>query len=492
MIEVAYAVHDYSGEYTSYLWVSMKSLLEHTKEKVNIHILCDRTLSNKNRKVLRALCEEYDQKIDFREISLDRRIDVIQLLRSGYNEGILFRLYLPELFPFLPKMIYLDSYLLFRTDIKELWDIDVLDVALAGRWDPPVKGYRMLGEKESEKMMPFWENCEWSFYINSGVLILNLDRMRRCGNLVDKAVSFFHKYGMAYPDQDVLNAVFAGQIKLIPYQYNIKEPIYSSVESGCIYHYEYAHENGKLYPLDQMFLDYWEQSPFYHPEYGKKEKIFYLRRLKSRLELYERLESKNMMDRQSVLYKAAELYRLGHYEECCDYLGNDHWKEHLCPCKETINEDEFQIERVQYLAQSLCASGQREEAAELLSDFLGKATVRNHGYLNQSVRIMHLQFLFGEILYQMKEYEKAEKTFLGCLFLGNQQKLFLVFEALQYAVKCAWEQKAFERAMEYVQRMLVLDSKKLEAKIMRLKTDYMMKKQKENKEDAQTVLLGDL
>lgn len=487
MIEIAYAVHDYSGEYTSYLWISLKSLLEHTQETIHIHILCDKTLSRQNRDFLQRLCVDYAQPIDFWEIQLDPRIDRTQLLKSGYNEGILFRLYLPELFPFCDKMIYLDADLLFQMDIKELWDQDVSDVALAGRWDPPVEGYRLLGKTETEKMVPFWENCDWNFYINSGVLLLNLDRMRKCGNLVEKAIAFFGRYGMAYPDQDVLNFVFEGQKKLLPYQFNIKEPSYGAVEPGCIYHYEYAHENGKLYPLDQLYLDYWAQSPFYHPEYGKKEKVLYLRRLKSRLELYERLEAQHQMDHQTVLYKATELCRLGQYEECCAYLLRDAWKEHLAPFEDAWSEDAFQVGKTRCLAQSLFACGHRQQAAALLTAFLEKSSGQPCGYSHQPFEILHLRFLLGSFFYQMEQYEKAEKTFLSCLFLGDMEKRLLVSQALLYAVKCAWKQDAPQRAMDYIQRMLVLDSQDRKAKMMRLKTEYLLRKAKGKQKDVQTV-----
>jgi len=53
-------------------------------------------------------------------------------------------------------------------------------------------------------------------YINSGVLLINLKKIAEYENLL-----FETKVPLYYPDQDLLNAAFAGKIKILPLKYNL-------------------------------------------------------------------------------------------------------------------------------------------------------------------------------------------------------------------------------------------------------------------------------
>lgn len=99
MIEIAYSVHDYFGDYYRYLGVSVFSVMENTEASLRFHILCDSTLTAEARSELKLLCEGRGQQIRFYDIPDDDRISKVRLFRDGYTEGILYRLHLPELLP---------------------------------------------------------------------------------------------------------------------------------------------------------------------------------------------------------------------------------------------------------------------------------------------------------------------------------------------------------------------------------------------------------
>lgn len=40
-IEIAYAIHDYYGNYYEYLAVSLVSVMENTKVPLSFHVICD-------------------------------------------------------------------------------------------------------------------------------------------------------------------------------------------------------------------------------------------------------------------------------------------------------------------------------------------------------------------------------------------------------------------------------------------------------------------
>ena len=121
-----------------------------------------------------------------------------------------YRLLIPELLPKqFEKVIYLDCDLVVRGDLEQLWEIDLEEnyvLAAQDTWIPYVSSttgllnYQDLGISPNSK------------YFNSGVLVINLKKWRT-DNIGAKAINYFKqntKY-VRWPDQDVLNALFAGQ-----------------------------------------------------------------------------------------------------------------------------------------------------------------------------------------------------------------------------------------------------------------------------------------
>ena len=57
------------------------------------------------------------------------------------------------------------------------------------------------------------------FYINSGVIIMNLKSMREFG-IGKNIFNFATKHSLQYWDQKAINAVCGNNIKIIPFKYN--------------------------------------------------------------------------------------------------------------------------------------------------------------------------------------------------------------------------------------------------------------------------------
>jgi lipopolysaccharide biosynthesis glycosyltransferase len=126
------------------------------------------------------------------------------------------RLLLHNLLPDLEKVIYLDCDLLVNHDLARLWQIDLGDKPLAATVDLviPTIGHEMeslaVELPELDPQLP---------YLNGGVLLLNLSRLRNidASSLYTKAVK---KISVRFGDQSVLNAAFAGQWKVLPPNWN--------------------------------------------------------------------------------------------------------------------------------------------------------------------------------------------------------------------------------------------------------------------------------
>ena len=130
-------------------------------------------------------------------------------LRCDYfTLTIYFRLFIPAMFPEYDKGIYIDSDVVLTDDIAKLFDTDIGDNFIGACNDlsiadiPPLVAYteNAVGVKGKE-------------YINSGVLLMNLKKMRECdfeGHFLN-LLNTYHFDSIA-PDQDYINAMCNGKI----------------------------------------------------------------------------------------------------------------------------------------------------------------------------------------------------------------------------------------------------------------------------------------
>jgi len=134
-----------------------------------------------------------------------------------------YRLMAPALFPQYNKMIYMDSDVAVEGDLTEYFSTDLTGYYLGGvmaasyHWAPD--GNRMYCE---ENGIPAIDQ-----YINAGVILMNLEEMRRDG-LVEKFLELV-PLGLRSQDQDILNRVCYGHIKQLPYKYDAMIAKYESV-----------------------------------------------------------------------------------------------------------------------------------------------------------------------------------------------------------------------------------------------------------------------
>ena len=198
--------------YAPFLAVALNSAIKNSDPQRNYKaIVLYQDLGADNISRLQSLQTE-NFKIELMPIranmeALDDRMS--NRLRCDYfTLTIYFRLFIPSMFPQYDKGIYIDSDVVLTDDIAKLFDIDIGENYIGACNDlsiadiPPLVAYteKAVGVNAKE-------------YINSGVLLMNLKKMRD-DDLEGHFLSLLNKYHFdsIAPDQDYLNAICNGKI----------------------------------------------------------------------------------------------------------------------------------------------------------------------------------------------------------------------------------------------------------------------------------------
>lgn len=243
-IHIGFGVHDKTGDYTAWVGVAMLSLIEHTGSKICFHIVHDETLSDLNRDRLVQLAIINGHRIFFHLLNANAFISVKEQMRF-YTIGAMFRVVLPEILSELSKIIYLDADILANRDIKELWEIDITNYAMAAVADMDVVNgkVRPLPVKK--------EQVDRERYFNSGVLYLNMEKIRAMGNMRELVLNYLQEEKESdLPDQDALNVLYGQETLLIDGDWNyfvknvrqlkdnkLQSKFYHYVGTGCFLYY---------------------------------------------------------------------------------------------------------------------------------------------------------------------------------------------------------------------------------------------------------------
>jgi hypothetical protein len=204
-IQVAFGLYDKTGKYTLFVGTVIQSVLENTLSKVCFHIFHDDTLNRTNKEKLIQTVGEFGSYIQFHEVNPADFYGNHRWVKY-YTIGCMFRLIMPRVLKNLNRLIYLDADLLFNRDIKDLWDIDISGYSLAAVkdviFDNGITQPKFVEEGIVSK----------DRYFNSGVLLMNLDAIRKKGDLLDLSIEFLENNpDSALPDQDALNYYLMSQ-----------------------------------------------------------------------------------------------------------------------------------------------------------------------------------------------------------------------------------------------------------------------------------------
>lgn len=210
--------------------VTVASLLDASKNSCShydIYCIC----SNGAEKVENKLKKIVKKRDKFSNIFI---YPVENKYANGYEirkitSGAYLRLQLHNILSNLDKIIYCDVDILFKNNLQEIWDIPIDHNYFMG-----VKGANNLSHIWNENLIKFnyWNKFDKNTYINSGVVVMNLQKIR--DDNLEKQWENMVNDAYFYVDQDIINIVCKNKIGFLPLKYNI--PAY--LDNNTLLNYE--------------------------------------------------------------------------------------------------------------------------------------------------------------------------------------------------------------------------------------------------------------
>ena len=202
-----------------YAWlmgISMLSLFENNKEckEINVYLFGDK-ISKDNEVKLNSIADKYGRNfslIDVNDLELPEKLYSGRYPKSAFSRIFAYKL-LPES---IDKVLYLDCDLIINGEIEELYDMDFAGNTLMAAMDPVSVVYnKKIGIRNSD------------VYINTGVMLMNLTKMRNNPKIVEMS-EFVNRYSKAmdYADQEIINGIYQGEIGYIPVKFNMMTQAY--------------------------------------------------------------------------------------------------------------------------------------------------------------------------------------------------------------------------------------------------------------------------
>lgn len=199
------------------LIISVLSLLKNVKQELKIYVFTMNMQIGK--KIFKGISNSIIDLLDKRvkeenHNSFVKIIDVTNLfnesmpkknMETRFTPYCMIRLFADEI-PELPdKILYLDTDVVCRKDFSEFYDQDITNYELVGVLDHYGKWF-------------FKKNIFKIDYINSGVLLLNLARIKQT-ELFKKCRKMCSEEEMFMPDQSAINRLAISK-KIVPRKYN--------------------------------------------------------------------------------------------------------------------------------------------------------------------------------------------------------------------------------------------------------------------------------
>ncbi|MCI9439399.1 MAG: glycosyltransferase family 8 protein [Lachnospiraceae bacterium] len=198
-----------------YTLVFLESMLKSADENTfyDIYILVDSEFTDTSNDFIANYFEEFKGQCEIIFLNVGTVFVNAYIGIKHIGTPTYFRLLIPDLLD-LDKCIYLDTDIIVREDLGELYNTPLDDCYIAGVKAPSYYIRPNLENYCKQAHIP-----DISQYVNAGVLLMNLKKMRS-DNIVKRFLELL-PLNMESQDQDIINSACYGNIKFLPFKFNV-------------------------------------------------------------------------------------------------------------------------------------------------------------------------------------------------------------------------------------------------------------------------------
>lgn len=217
-----------SNLYAPYAAVLIRSIIDHASIENNYDIIIlEREISEENKRLLKIFEAERDNiSIRFYEPSVALSVEGKRPDRFPFV--VYYSLFAPFILENFKKIIVMDSDMLVCEDIALLLRMDLEGRSVAAAQDILIQG-SYYGEyivsplkiKTREYLHDTLGMRNAINYVNAGILLFDCEKWRREMN-INTLLSAAKKEDFTLIDQDLLNVLMEGNIKVLPFAWNVQ------------------------------------------------------------------------------------------------------------------------------------------------------------------------------------------------------------------------------------------------------------------------------
>ncbi len=242
--------------YVQHVGVALVSLLEHNSpESVCVHIISP-PLPPLDMARLDSIAQRYGAALHY--VAFDTSVVASFREHLHISRAMYYRILLPNLVD-VDKIIYFDCDMLMEADVGELWNTDVEGCGCAGVDEENPEQTNRLG-------------LQGDFYINSGVLVMNLAYWRQ-HQVSERCLEWLATTPpniAILPDQDAINVTLRGQKRRIPLKWNLNPIPLDDINVLKTYPSRVVHFGGNIKPwhrhydfdLQVLYKKYLDMTPW--------------------------------------------------------------------------------------------------------------------------------------------------------------------------------------------------------------------------------------
>lgn len=218
----------FDNKFAKYACVTIKSILYNNVAKIKFYLMVDSSVSFMYRAYITHLIKSSNCEVEF----IDMSSKFEDLFTGSWSKAMYYPILLSSICKD-DRILFLDSDIIVNADLQEFYNTDLTNVQCAAVHDYGMKSwinskFEILISNNSNKQLSLgeyfskvrqWGTEDLMRYFNSGVLLLNLNEMRRSDS-EQKMMSIVLNEQLACPDQDCFNICFHDSVKIMPMKYN--------------------------------------------------------------------------------------------------------------------------------------------------------------------------------------------------------------------------------------------------------------------------------